>query len=224
MFRGQRRHGLAYLSDRIRLSFNRLLYDGLSGVMMDRTPWQESLISVLAPQAGERVFLYGKGSGRMAIVLACRFHEASFAGIEPEPAAAENAARKIARRQIDNAVVKTASGNQLPFEAGSFDKGASVLAFHDRTPEQKDRLASELRRVLRRSGSLCVADYDAPTNTNEQRILRITARISGVDAARSHLDGSWTNLLVKAGFVGVRRRAAHSVGIGRIAVIKARKQ
>ena len=216
--------GLARVSNRIRLGFARLLYDGFFDLMMSDRSWQEAVIDSLAPRADDRILDFGAGSGSMAIMLALRFPSSSFIAVDPDPSSASKAVRDITRHHIENVqVLAETTGDRFSFGAGSFDKAVSVLTFHDRSPDEKYRLANELRRVLRRGGTLHVADYDKPTNSNEHRILKFTERISGPAAATPHLNGSWTGSLVKAGFVGLRRQSSQSVGIGRISVVRARK-
>ena len=216
--------GLARVSNRIRLGFARLLYEGFFDVVMSDRSWQEAVIDSLAPRADDRILDFGAGSGSMAIMLALRFPSTTFVAVDPDPSSVAKAVRDITRRHIENVqVLAETTGDRFSFGTGSFDKAVSVLTFHDRSPDEKYRLANELRRILRRGGTLHVADYDKPINSNEHRILKFTERISGPAAATPHLNGSWTGFLVKAGFVGIRRQSSQSVGIGRISVVRARK-
>ncbi len=158
-------------------------------------------------------------------MLARRFPEASFVGTDPSPKAVGKARQSIARRHVPNATVMVAPPNgRLPFDAGSFDKVVCILTFHDRLPDEKLGIAKEILRILRRGGTLHVADFDKPTTLKECGILSFTQYISGRAAAEPHMNGSWTTFLAKAGFVGIRRQSSHSVGIGRISIVKARKR
>lgn len=217
-------HGLARFSNRIRLSFSKLIYEGFSGAMMRDQSWQEPLFESLAPRSSDRIVAFGPGSGWTATMLARRFPKTSFVAVDPDLTSFEKAQRDIERHQIVNVHISVdLIDDRLSFDASSFDKAVCVLALHDLPPDGKYRVASELRRVMRRGGTLHVADYDKPTNANERRILKFTERISGPAAAASHMNGSWPEFLTKAGFVGVRRQSSHSVGIGLVSVVRARK-
>ena len=217
-------HGLARFSNRIRLSFSKLIYEGFSGAMMRDQSWQEPLFQSLAPRDHDRIVAFGPGSGWTATILARRFSTARIVAVDKDPTSLEKAQRVVVRHRLANVrIVADLNDNHLSFDAGSFDKAVCVLAFHDLPPEGKRSIASELRRVLRHGGSLHVADYDKPTNANEQRILKFAERISGPAAAAARLNGSWTDCLAKAGFVGIRRQSAHSVVIGLVSIIRARK-
>jgi ubiquinone/menaquinone biosynthesis C-methylase UbiE len=166
----------------------------------------------------------GPGSASAAAVLAAKSPEAEIVGADPSPQAVKKARWVIARRKLSNlTVVNAQQCGRLPFNAGTFDKIVVVLTLHDRPPDEKIALGKELLRILRRSGTLHVADYDKPVNDRERRILMFSERISGQAAVEPHLSGSWTTFLTTAGFIGKRRQSSVSVEIGRIAIVKARK-
>jgi len=213
------------LFDRLRFRAAKLLYDGFFVVMVRDASWQEPLLAAIAPNANSRILNFGLGSGSTARNLAVRFPQANIVGADPNPKAVERVRRVIMRRNISNLTLTAAPyQGRLPFDASSFDKVVLVLALHDRPPDVKLVIAKEMLRVLRRGGTLHVADYDKPATHRERGILLFAEYISGRAAAETHLNGSWTAFLAKAGFVGIRRQSSHSIGIGRIAVVKARKR
>jgi hypothetical protein len=95
---------------------------------------------------------------------------------------------------------------------------------HDRAPDDKLGITKEMLRVLRRGGTLHVADYDKPAVAGESRILSFAQYVSGRTSSEPHASGGWTAFLAKAGFAGVRRQASLSIGVGRLSVFKARKR
>jgi ubiquinone/menaquinone biosynthesis C-methylase UbiE len=99
-----------------------------------------------------------------------------------------------------------------------------LFGLHDLPPEQKLRVIREIVKVVRHNGSLHVVDFDKPENRSERRILEFATRISGSTAVEPHINGTWTEFLTEGGLAGVRRQSSHSVGIGRIATIRARKR
>ncbi len=212
-----------YLVYRIRFRVSKLIYDFICFVVA--RAWQEPFRASLAPRANDRILDFGAGSGSTAVTSARRFPQASFIGADPNPKAVEKARQNIARRQIPNVTVIAAPlHGRLPFDAGSFDKVVSVLTFHDRTPDEKLDIAKEMLRILRRGGTVLVADFDKPASRGERGILRLAEYISGPAAAEPHMNGSWTTVFAKAGFTGIRCRSSSSVGVGRITVVKARKR
>lgn len=215
---------MRWFFEQIRFRAVKLLYDGFFIVMMRDASWQAPLLAAIAPEATSRILNFGQGSVSTAKTLATRFPEAKIIGADPDPKAVEKTLRLIARRNIVNlSVIVAPSCGRLPFDAGSFDKAVLVLTFHDQPPDEKLSIAKEMLRLLRRGGTLHVADFDKPATRREKGILCLTDYISGRTAAEPHMNGSWTTFLAKAGFVGIRRQSSHSVGIGRIAIVKARK-
>lgn len=108
--------------------------------------------------------------------------------------------------------------------AGSFDAVVCTLALHDSPPDEKLGIVKEMTRVLRRGGTLRAVDFDKPENIRERRILELARRISGAAAVGPHFDGSWIDVLAKGGLAGARRQSSCSIGIGRMAIVKARKR
>jgi ubiquinone/menaquinone biosynthesis C-methylase UbiE len=210
---------------RFRYWVAKLIYDASFVILVRDGSWQEGVFEPLAPKAGDRILDFGPGSSSTAISLALRYPEATFIGADPSSKAVEKARRNVAQKELGNvSVIDTTLHGTLPFDAGSFDKAVCMLGLHDRPPEEKLLIVKEIVRVVRRGGTLHVADFDKPENRGEGRILAFARRISGPAAVAPHMNGSWTECLAKGGFTGVRRLSSYSIGIGRISVVKARKR
>jgi ubiquinone/menaquinone biosynthesis C-methylase UbiE len=210
---------------RFRYWVAKVIYEIIFVILVRDGSWQEEVFTSLAPRAGDRVLDIGPGSSSTAVSLALRYPEADFVGVDTSSRAVEKARRTILRKKLRNiSLVGVARQAELPFNASSFDKAVCMLGFHDRSPEEKLRVAKEITKVLRRGGTLHVADFDKPESSDEGGILEFARRISGSAAAEPHINGTWTEYLAKSGLAGVRRQSSHSIGIGRIAVVKARKR
>jgi ubiquinone/menaquinone biosynthesis C-methylase UbiE len=213
------------LLGRVRFRLLKLVYDGFFVLLKHDLVWQEPLISSLAPKPNNRVLNFGPGSGSTTVAISLRYPQASFFAVDPDPKAAEKARKQIARQRIENfTVVDAPRDGRLPFDAGSFDKVACLLAFHDRLPDEKIGIAKELMRVLRHGGTLHVVDYDKPDKPGEGTVLKLAKYVSGAAAVESHIDGSWIDFLTKAGFSRVRRQSSQVIRGGRISVINARRR
>ncbi|ULL01619.1 class I SAM-dependent methyltransferase [Bradyrhizobium sp. I71] len=200
------------------------LYYRFAAAMMRDTTWQEPLFDLMSPKLGERLLAFGPGSAATAIALAERFTELSIVVADPDPSIVRKSRRVIEKQQIPNVTfIDAPSIAALPVHTGCFDRAMCILSFHLRTPDEKIALAKEAFRILRRGGVFYVADYDRPTIREERIVLNIAAQISSRNAVQSHVDGTWGQLLKKAGFAGGKTQSSHSVRIGRIAVIFFRK-
>jgi len=219
------RHEMSGVIIRFRYWVAKVIYEIIFVMLVRDGSWQEEVFTLLAPKAGDRVLDFGPGSSSTAVSLALRYPEAAFVGVDPSSRAVEKARRTILRKKLRNiSMVSAPLQGNLPFDASSFDKAVCMLGFHDRSPEEKIRIAKEIAKVLRRGGTLHVADFDKPEDRGEGGILELARRISGSAAAEPHMNGTWTEYLAKSGLAGVRRQSSHSIGIGRIAVVKARKR
>lgn len=203
----------------------KFFYKILFVLMVHDASWQEGLVASLAPKAGDRILGFGKGRSFSAISLALRYPEATFVIVNSSSKAAERSRLRALRRKIGNmAVIQASLPGKLPVNAGSFDAAICLLALHDSAPEDKVRIIKEIVRVLRHGGTLRVVDFDKPENPREGRILELGRRISGEAALAPHFNGSWVSLLAKAGLTGTVRLSSHTIGIGRISIVKARKR
>ena len=215
-------HG-AGLLDRLRFRLGSFAYRFYFRSMVQDASWRRPLLESLSPRPGERILDFGPGSASTALELARRFPECSIVGADPDERSVIKGRQKVLSRGLKNVELEVGTPGRLPFGASSFDKVVCVLTFHDLDQEGKIRIAREMLRVLRRGGTLHVADYDRPVARGEHAVLKLARFVSGEAAAQPHMDGSWTKGLEKAGFLGVRRLSTHSVWVGRVAIVRGRK-
>lgn len=203
----------------------KLIYDLTFAILVRDANWQEELVASLAPRAGDRILDYGPGSSSSAISLALRYPEATFVIVDRNAKAAERMRLCAVRKQLGNiAVIHASLPGKLPLNAGSFDAVICMLALHDSSPDEKLDIVKEMTRVLRHGGTLRAVDFDKPENPGERRILELARRISGAATVAPHFNGSWVDVLGKGGLAHAVRQSSHSIGIGRISIVKARKR
>lgn len=213
----------ARLLDRLRFRLGSFAYRFYFRTMVQDASWQRPLLESLSPRPGERILDFGPGSASTALELAGRFPECSVVGVDPDQRSILRGRQKVLARGVKNLALEMGLPGRLPFGASSFDKVVCVLTFHDLDQESKIRVGREMLRVLRRGGTIHIADYDQPAARGEHTILKLARFLSGEAAAQPHIDGSWTKSLERAGFSGVRRISTHSVWVGRVAIVRGRK-
>ena len=134
---------------RFRYLVAKFIYDVIFVMLVWDRSWQEEVFTSLSPKAGDRVLDIGPGSSSTAVSLALRYPEAAFVGVDPSSRAVEKARRTILRKKLRNiSMVSAPLHGNLPFDASSFDKAVCMLGFHDRSPEEKLRVAKEITKVL----------------------------------------------------------------------------
>ena len=153
----------------------------------------------------------------MCEALARQYPEVHFSAVQPA------GLNKNLREPLSN--IELLHGDQccIDCRAASFDKVICSLALHPLPQNRKLSVLKEMRRVLRHGGTLHVADLDQPLHPREIHALRGTGYLFGPETAKSHLDGSWLNLIKQAGFDGVSRVNTFSEIVGRVAIIRARR-
>lgn len=131
-------------------------YDGV----FLRDPAYNDLLGLVAERAGGtdcgRVLDLGCGTGNLSFLLARTCPGARFLGVDPSP-------KMIAlfdRRFAGSDRLSSARGDALaiPAEDAAFDLVVTSLALHHVPGEERGRAAAEIRRVLRKGGSLLYAD------------------------------------------------------------------
>lgn len=177
----------------------------------------EPLIQEAAPRSGERILEVSAEGCSACVTLARQYPAVHFSCVD---AAKSN---QTAREFSTN--IELLQGDQCSVDcrAGSFDKVICSLALHPLPQNKKLALLNEMRRVLRRGGTLHLAEFDQPRKSLEIHALRGTGYLFGAGTAKSHHDGTWVNLIKQAGFVGVRRVETFSEIVGRVAIVRARR-
>src|SRR5713101_3873178 len=209
---------------RLRYLVAKFIYDVIFVVLVRDGSWQEGVVTSLAPKADDRILDFGTGSSSTAVLLALRYPKAAFVGVDPSSRAVEKARRTILRKKLRNiSIVSAPLPGKLPFDASSFDKAVCMLGFHDRSPQEKLRVAKEIAKVLRRGGTLHVADFDKPEKRSEGGILVFARRSSGPASGEPQTNSTSTEFLGKGGVGGLRGPSIHCNGTGRVSVLKGRK-
>ena len=71
------------------------------------------------------------------------------------------------------------------------------------------------------------ADKDFCLRQNTAKLKRAVRQLCSAlspTMTKSHIDGTWTNLLERTGFTRIRHISSHSVGVGRVTLVRCRKQ
>ncbi|MER2264830.1 class I SAM-dependent methyltransferase [Methylobacterium oxalidis] len=193
--------------------------------LLDDPKWYAPLSQELAPRPGERILDCGPGSTLRALFSADRFPETQFVAVEFNRRRIAKALTRAYRMNLSNYEAMTfEDARRMTFSPGHFDKAMLILNLHSLAPEDKVKNLQEIRRIVRRGGIILTADIDQPKSSREDVILWITKLLYGAEAIRSHTAGTWPKFLSEAGFSGVRRLSEYSVWIGRMALVRSRKQ
>lgn len=75
-----------------------------------------------------------------------------------------------------------------------------TLVFHHLAPDSKVRALAEIRRVLRPSGRLIIADYGRPRDRLQRVAFLYVQLLDGLETTRQHAAGGLPLLIANAGF------------------------
>ncbi|OIO46700.1 MAG: hypothetical protein AUJ31_01055 [Parcubacteria group bacterium CG1_02_39_15] len=119
---------------------------------------------------GDQVFHYAK-TGAIAT------------GVDLNPKMIEIAVKKQKSYGLNNVYFQVADAANLPFEDSMFDMVSISLGLHEVEREVRDKIIFEMKRVVKKGGSLIFADFRVPLPQNY-----ISYLIKGVEyfAGRRH--------------------------------------
>jgi ubiquinone/menaquinone biosynthesis C-methylase UbiE len=93
-------------------------------------------------------------------------HGLAAAGVDSDRRLIDFASRSWRARGPVNASFHLADARYLPFRGGCFDYVSVSFALHEKDPETRYGLISEMKRVAREQGSLVFIDFAAPLPGN----------------------------------------------------------
>lgn len=98
---------------------------------------------------GDQVFYYGKGS-----IIAT--------GVDLSPKMIKSAEKRKEKSGLTNVSFRVANAKQLPFKDNSFDFASICLGLHEIKRDERDKIISEMKRVVKKEGFLIFIDFQVP--------------------------------------------------------------
>ena len=172
---------------------------------------------------GDRVLDVCCGTGAQILEYAQRGPIA--VGIDNDPAMLRVAKGKRMKQKLDNISFQLADATSLPFKNSYFDYVSISFGLHDKIRQVRNRVVSEMKRVVKQHGALIMADYEVPLPRN---IWAIAARGIEFLVSGSHYEG-FKDYLGSGGLDGILR--THNlleeqrvrVKSGLVVIVKAKK-
>jgi len=115
-------------------------------------------------KAGDRVLDVCCGTGDQAFYYAEAGMVAS--GIDLDPNMLKLARKDKRKQALRNVSFQIADARNLPFKDNSFDYASISLALHEKDRNVRDRVISEMKRVVRKGGALIFIDFQVPLPKN----------------------------------------------------------
>jgi len=148
---------------------------------------------------GDRILDVCCGTGAQVLKYAERGPIA--VGIDNDPAMLRVAKRNRMKQKLDNVSFQLADATRLPFKDSCFDYASISFGLHDKISQVRNRVVSEMKRVVKQHGALILADYEVPLPRN---IWAIAARGIEFLVNGSHYEG-FKDYLGSGGLDGILR-------------------
>jgi len=92
-------------------------------------------------------------------------------------------AQKRKKKKDNNPIFVIADAGNLPFKNNYFDLVSICLALHEKSEELRNKVVSEIKRVVKKDGTIIIVDYNIPLPNN---LLSLFIRIIEFFAGKNH--------------------------------------
>ena len=167
------------------------------------TRFREKCLNFAGLDAGDRILDLCCGAGELTTVLADKRFTEGLIGVDISESAIE--AANIKAQHLPVTFLK-ASADDLPFHSSRFDKCFISFGLHHISEMGRNKVLTEVNRVLEPEGILYIIDYNLP-DKGLRRLAAITfAKLDESKEAYKMLkEGSLIREIGQAGFETVRR-------------------
>lgn len=197
------------------------VYDPVLQLTMPERKFKSALIRQMEIKPNDRVLDFGCGSLTLSIMAAQMHPQAQFFGVDIDEKIVSIAKEKLLKTGLP-IEVQQYDGNKLPYPDNSFDHVMSSLVFHHLTLRQKYFALEEIRRVLKPSGQLHIADFGKPAGAFQRFGFYIVQLLDGFQTTTDNVK----NLLagaIRETFPEAKETTHFKTMVGTVRLIKARK-
>ena len=188
-------------------------YDSLMMKIFPEVKVRRALIDSANIQKGYRILEFGVGTASLSILLKQIHRLPELIGVDVDPEVLSIARQKIKKSGV-LMEVEQYDGSILPFSDQSFDRVVTCLVLHHLDPEQKRQSLREIHRVLKRDGSLHVADWGKPSNWRMRLAFYIVQLLDGFKTTSENVQGRLPHIFQEAGFLKVTESAKIDTAFG----------
>ena len=125
---------------------------------------RNAVIELAGIKAGDRVLDVCCGTGDQVFHYVRKGAVAT--GVDRDPRMIEMAEKEGRRQGFHNINFRPGSAAELPFPDGYFDCASISLALHEMNRDERSRVVAEMKRVVKRAGSLIFVDFNVPLPKN----------------------------------------------------------
>ena len=138
-------------------------------------------------KAGDRVLDVCCGTGAQVFYYAQRGVIAT--GIDLDPNMLKLVGKDKRKKALQNVSFQIADAQNLPFKDNFFDYASISFALHEKERTARDKIISEMKRVLKKDGALIFIDFSVPLPKNKFiYLIKAIEFIAGRDHHRHFKD------------------------------------
>ena len=104
-------------------------------------------------------------------------------GIDSDPSMLKLAGKDSRRQDIGIVSFQLADAQNLPFKGGFFDYASISFALHEKERAARDKIITEMKRVVKKDGTLIFVDFQVPLPKN---LFTLLVNIIEFIAGRNH--------------------------------------
>lgn len=152
------------------------------------------------PNAALRILDVCVGTANSAIAVAEVNNQNQIVGIDLSPDMIAVAENKIRKRGIKNISIREMDATRMSFQDGEFDIVMISFALHELGYELMMSILKEMSRVVKKSGTLYIIDYEKEEALFKNFILSIHLKIFEPGHLSQFLRYDWDEILRGVGF------------------------
>jgi ubiquinone/menaquinone biosynthesis C-methylase UbiE len=176
--------------------FGRVAENYAASFVHKQGPDLDAMLEQAALLGDERVLDVGCGTGHTTLAFAARAREIE--GLDLTEAMLEQGRRMAEERGIANLRFRRGDVEALPYPDTSFDLVTSRFSAHHYA--HAERALREIARVLKRGGTLLLADSVAPEEAAQDTFFNAIEVLRDPSHVRNHSVSQWRRMLTEAGF------------------------
>lgn len=195
-------------------------YDRIVAITTREKFFKSLIVKKIAQTKGNELLDVGCGTGTLTKTIAENFPHFKVTGLDADQTALDILRKKLSEKVLNISLIQ-GFGQEMPFGENSYDIAVSSLFFHHLTRLDKIATLKEIRRALKPSGVLYIADWGKPTSILQRALFLIVQCLDGFKTTKDNVDGYLPSLIVEAGFVNVYEQDAIPTLLGTVRLIKA---
>ena len=159
---------IAAMFDRISPKYDALNH--LFSLNIDKL-WRKKTAKTVSRSNPNAILDLATGTADLAIALAKHNPQAHIIGMDISESMLEIGKAKVAQQNLENQIeLRLGDAASLPFEEGAFD--AVTVAFGVRNFEDLDKGLSEIGRVTKAGGQVCILEFSMPERFPVKQLYR----------------------------------------------------